>query len=267
MNEYYGAEHDLNQLIKTHVFVISPNNSGSTFLQKALATSNNTWNLAKEGHHTYGFIGPTPFNLNRSLLWAADEEGINLFTDASAYNWKKTRKAWYFQAFSKDKLATVFVEKSPPSLLRVKQLQQEFCNANFLFMVRNPYAVVEGITRWRERIVSIDVAQAAEHVIQCFYYQKKNIDQHSDNGVFFHYEEMCAQPEKVKLKIETLVPELHDLQLNQKLSVKGLYDQKLQDMNAQQIEKLSPEILSKINHVFIDHSEILEHFGYTILRK
>ena len=39
--------------IKTHLFIISPNNSGSTFLKNALAASEHTWNLKKEGQHTF----------------------------------------------------------------------------------------------------------------------------------------------------------------------------------------------------------------------
>lgn len=263
MNSCYGASNDLNKLIQTHLFVVSPNNSGSTFLQKALATSKHTWNLDKEGHHTYGFVGPTPYRLERSLVWAADKEGVDILSNESAYDWESTRRAWYFQSISNNQHATIFVEKSPPSVLRVKQLQDNFRNSKFLFMVRNPYAVVEGITRWRGRRISVDVALAAEHIIQCFYHQKHNIEKFSDSGVFFRYEEMCDQPEMVELQIEALIPELNDLQLNQKLSVKGLYDQPLENMNVKQIARLNPEVFDQINHVFYQHSEILEYFGYT----
>ena len=45
----YGAGRDLSRTITTHLFVLSPNHGGSTFLQQALATSRATWNLPREG--------------------------------------------------------------------------------------------------------------------------------------------------------------------------------------------------------------------------
>lgn len=264
MNEFYGAMHDLERIVQTHLFIVSPNNSGSTFLQKALATSEHTWNLKKEGHHTYGFVGPTPYRLNRSLVWAADKEGIEILSKESTYDWQATRKAWYFQAFSKSQKAAVFVEKSPPSVLRVAQLKDNFRNAKFLFIVRNPYAVVEGILRWRKRSVSVTATMAAEHIMQCFYYQQKNIEMFNDSGIFFQYEEMCSNPELIQSEVQVLVPELNDFQLDQKLSVKGRYCETLQDMNTRQIKCLSPEDLGEINSVFIKYEPVMKYFGYAI---
>ena len=41
----------------------------------------------------------------------------------------------------------MFVAKSPPHVLHVAQLARHFRNTPFLFMVRSPYAVCEGICR------------------------------------------------------------------------------------------------------------------------
>lgn len=267
MKIFYGARHELERIIHTHLFIISPNNSGSTFLQKALATSEHTWNLKKEGQHTYGFVGPTPYSINQSLVWAAHKEGIEILSKESAYDWQATRKAWYFQAYSKNYKSTIFIEKSPPSLLRVTQLENIFRNAKFIFMVRNPYAVVEGILRWRKRTGSVSATRAAEHIMQCFYFQQKNIEKFVNNGVFFKYEEMCSKPELIQSKIQVLVPELNDFQLNQKLSVKGRYCETLQDMNARQIECLTKEKLERINSVFTQHKQVMKYFDYAIQEK
>ena len=50
----HGAFHDLERTVTTHLFVICPNNSGSSFLQNALATSRRTWNLLDEGRKMGG---------------------------------------------------------------------------------------------------------------------------------------------------------------------------------------------------------------------
>ena len=66
MSLFYGAKYDLENLIETHLFIICANNSGTTFLRNALATSKHTWNLTREGQHTYGFAGPSSIGLKRT---------------------------------------------------------------------------------------------------------------------------------------------------------------------------------------------------------
>ena len=148
MTYFYGAAHDLERLVQTHLFIICPNNSGSTFLKNVLATASQTWNLVREGQHIYGFAGPKRY-YGMHLIWASKQEWVDMFCDDRVYNWQRSRKAWYFQAFSRNPEAKIFVTKSPPFLLYVDQLQRHFTNAKFIFMVRNPYAVVEGIYRRR----------------------------------------------------------------------------------------------------------------------
>ena len=53
-----GATCDLEQAVRTHLFGICPNNGGSTFLQKALATCRAIWSLPLEGQRMPGFVGP-----------------------------------------------------------------------------------------------------------------------------------------------------------------------------------------------------------------
>src|SRR5882672_5573280 len=111
---HYGSAHDLEALVTTHLFVICPNNSGSTFLKNALATCRRTWNLVREGQHTFGFAGPSSMGERAHKRWASEQHWIDRFTNPDNYNWPASRRAWYFQAFGTDPLASVFVEKSPP---------------------------------------------------------------------------------------------------------------------------------------------------------
>ena len=45
---HFGAGCDLESRITTNLFIICANNSGSTFLKNALATSRRTWNLVEK---------------------------------------------------------------------------------------------------------------------------------------------------------------------------------------------------------------------------
>lgn len=59
MNYLPGAGRDLAGLIGTHLFVVCPNNSRSTFLASALEPCRATWRLPREGQMIRGFAGPT----------------------------------------------------------------------------------------------------------------------------------------------------------------------------------------------------------------
>ena len=282
MNYVPGAGRDLARLIKTHLFVVCPNNSGSSFLAAALETCRATWRLPKEGQMICGFAGPVTtraYGRERwfpGLLWASEPRWIDLFTDPRHYDWPRTRKAWYFHARAHVPDATVFVTKSPPHVLHVEQLVRHFPNAMFLFMVRNPYAVCEGICRrYRTRLgarfqrqfvvpgKSLPAA-ATTHVANCLAWQRRNVEAYRDRSVFFTYEEMCAEPVTVARKIEALVPELDDLILRRRLAVKE-YDEMLTDMNARQLANLDAEDVAAFTRIFREHRDTLDFFGYALL--
>ena len=261
----YGAGRDLERTIRTHLFIICPNNSGSTFLQKVLATCRATWNLRREGQKMRGYRGPVSgFDLR--LLWASTRELRDHMTDASAYDWPRTRRAWYFQSWARDPRASVFVTKSPPHLLLVDELARHFVHPKFLFMVRNPYAVCQGICRYTKDLPAGDLAEkAARHVLACLARQRHNVESHRPDGVFFTYETMCREPGTVARRIAALVPELDDLELRQRVPVKGWYDETLTDMNARQIASLKPWQIAAFSRVFRAYRGVLDYFGYRLL--
>ena len=134
-------------------------------------------------------------------------------------------------------------------------------------MVRNPYAVCEGIFRQYgflshkfEALAefmgtgrSLPEA-AATHAVNCLARQRRNLERRlrpeagearrgapivrPGRGVFFSYETMCARPQRTARAIEAAAPALNDLELRLRLPVKGRYREMLTDMNARQIERL-----------------------------
>ena len=137
-------------------------------------------------------------------------------------------------------------------------------------MVRNPYAVCEGIWRYRQdqpvppgrRLFEA----AAEHVAYCLEQQRRNLEAHAQLGTFFTYEAMCDQPQRVERQIRSLVPEIDDLKLRQRLHVKGVYHETLTNMNARQVARLTPAQISAANQgVFEKHRGVLEYFGYSLI--
>ena len=272
-----GCRHDLEERVDTHLFGITPNHSGSTFLREALATSRATWNLREGGQKMLGYVGPKPPRFS-ARLWAAEQRWIDLLTDARNYDWPRTRKAWYFQAVARSPDASVFCTNAPRHLLLVDDLARNFRNAKFLFMVRNPYAVCEGICRifrsckwpipgetWTHQVRDLREA-AARHVVTCLERQRRNIQAYGNRGVFFTYEAMCAEPERIAQAIRTLAPALDDLNLRQRLRVKQ-YHEMLTDMNARQIARLGAEEFATFNRVFREREDVLAWFGYRIMER
>ena len=269
MGRVYGSEHDLDRLVTTHLFNIGPNGSGSSFLQQAMATSRATWNLAGEGQHMGGFAGPTPQRLGCGMLWASDSRWVDIFADPGAYDWRRNRRAWYFQAFARHPGATVFFTKSPPFLLQVAELVRNFRNAKFVFMVRNPYAICEGICRYQGARLAARgqdaLTLAARHVAACLRRQRRNVEEHGDRGVLFTYEAMCDEPARVARLIRSLVPAIDDLELRRKFPVKGVYNEMLTNMNERQISRLDRGQVALLNKVFERHEATLGHFGYRLI--
>nr|WP_137677823.1 sulfotransferase [Parerythrobacter lutipelagi] len=258
------------QAVRAHLFILCPNNSGSTYLSRAIAESNKVWSLEREGQHVVGFAGPQTLNSPWPLIWGANEESVAYFQDSLEYDWARTRKAWYVQATAKRNDAPVFHTKAPPFLLIADQLVEAFENTRFIIMVRNPYAALEGILRrWQRMDVerrSPDLAETgARHLVTCFKQQRRNIERFGGQSITFTYEELCDDPKDTAARIARLVPELDDLDLSQRLAIKGSYDEPLRNMNAEQIERLTSEEIERANAVFSENAQLLAHFGYALV--
>lgn len=253
--------------IREHLFVLAPNNSGSTFLTRALGLSPGAWSLPREGQHVSGFAGPSSRGTGAGLLWAANADAIARFTDPAAYDWQRTRHAWHFQAMAERAEAKVLVVSSPPFLLIADQLARHFPEARFVLMVRNPYAVVEGILRGTPGAAgNAETAKAAaEHVVAALQRQSANRAVLGARAESFTYEDMCRDPQAVSARILALAPALGEVRLDRRVAVKGNYDEELRDMNAEQIARLDPATVAVIEAVFDRHRPLFDALGYARL--
>lgn len=253
--------------VRRHLFLLAPNNSGSTFLAAALADCARAWSLPREGQHVAGFHGPSSRGTGTRLLWAADPASVAIFRDAAAYDWDRTRRAWEFHARAAQEGAETLVVASPPFLLIADQLAAAFPDAAFLVLVRNPYAVAEGIIRRGPEAGPVAAGDslattAARHIVAALAAQEANRAALGPRAACFGYEEMCAAPAEVAARIAALVPALADLDLARARPVKGRYDEPLRDMNAGQIARLTPGQIADLDAVFAAHRPLLARFGY-----
>lgn len=272
------------ELINTHVFVVGPNNSGTTLMKTLLARSRHSWSLEREGQFAFGYKGPVSAKtmiplegdsqepiVMEPLTWAACDTSIQRIRDRRRYDWKASKKAWYLTASSSNPAsATVFVEKTPAFLLIVEQLIESFEGCRFIFMARNPYATVEGIVRRRNHknflnSPEIDLTErAALHVLNCLRVQKRNIEIFTKQACFISYEKLCDDPQGTLKCLSDLVPELNDLDLYAHFGVKGEQASPVNNRNEQQIHALSLKQRLVISSVFKPEQELLSWFGYEL---
>ncbi len=260
-----GRAEEIAAKIEDYLFVVPINNSGSSFLTRALSTCQRAIFLRSEGQHVEGWGGPVPRDARLSLIWGnADSDYESVLADPANYDWDHIKRTWYEVAQMRDpEQASVFIEKSPPHVARVKLLDEAFPGAKFLFLVRNPYAIVESIGRRRPRLRRF-AKVAAEHVLTCLRLQKHNAETF-ERSILLRYEDMCADPETAQLEIAELVPALGDVNLDQRIRVKGIYDEKLRDMNEDHLSRLPPALIPRLSEHFARERELLEYFGYELL--
>ncbi len=125
------------------VFIVGCYNSGTTLLHDILASHPDVAHLPREGQYcTDQLLIPSEAGLAR--VWALQPErfipGIETNPDA-----QRIQRQWCH--LMQPPSRPVYLEKSIPNAGRIQWLQQHFPNAHFIALVRNGYAVAEGIRR------------------------------------------------------------------------------------------------------------------------
>lgn len=127
------------------VFIVGCYNSGTTLLHQMLGSHSRCGSLPTEGQYfTTELLVPRQIGLPR--LWAIEPERFHL-TEASrpAIDVVRLKRQW--GGFYNDPRRPVLLEKTPVNAARMRWLQEHFENAHFIAIVRNGYAVAEGIRR------------------------------------------------------------------------------------------------------------------------
>lgn len=126
------------------LFVVGCYNSGTTLLSRLLLGHPQIKGLTEEGMFLTDRLD-MPENHGWTRMWSKCEDAIRArdaaMTDA---DYDAIRRQWGF--WEKGEV-DVYLEKSIPNVLRMQALQRQFAPACFVHIVRNGYAVAEGIQR------------------------------------------------------------------------------------------------------------------------
>lgn len=250
---------------KTFFFIVGCYNSGTSLLNYLLGLHDEISSLATEGVSLTSYLcGPELFGWNRMWHMCRDQLEIGrLEKKPSAELVKKEWGFWF------DKSKRFWLEKSIINSLNIDWFEENFSQPYFIWIVRNGYAVSEGIQRRtqgkgkhpekfkegypielcaQEWVVSNDVIEEKLSFVQNFFKVT--------------YEDLTENP------VGTLRSILEWLPVERKeVSIPGEFTfqkqtRKIQNLNQTSMQRLSPEQISCINGVI---GRMLIHHGYEVI--
>ncbi len=236
---------------KKWVFVVGCYNSGTTLLHDVIASHPSVAHLPREGQYcTDQLTVPSEVGLTRT--WALAPERF-VPRPGKEPDVETLKRQWC--GMMSDPRLPVFLEKSIPNAARIEWLDRNFPGAHFIALVRNGYAVAEGIHRKAGQSVEIAARQ----------WQQSNrimLDQLDkvERKLILKYEDITAQPaEQMQRVMDFLELDGSKLLADRKWTVHGVTSN-IRNMNARSLNRLSPEDREYIRR---EAGELLDHFGYT----
>ena len=231
--------------MSSYLFILCPPYSGSTLLWKLLSTSINVSALPMEGQflpELKELMRDTPWNAERTLPWP------------------QIKAVWesYW-----DKSKPVLLEKSPPNLIRTRDIRAHFQPVKFIVMVRNPYAQAEGLMRRNH----FTATRAANFSMMCLRKQLENAQQLED-ALVMTYESLVQDPVAMCAKLAAFMPVLGDMDHAGHFevhSIDGTVNRPITDLNSKKIATLSAASLAAMNDVFAQHSATISAWGYPLI--
>lgn len=240
---------------KQYVFLMVPNNSGSHILAHLMMSSKNVAAIpGLEGLFLKSFGEPPTKNTTAksAFMFTSIEDDLRNFP---INRWKEVKVAWDFE-WDRFMDRPIKIEKSPPLICAHEAYPQVFDNYKYIVMVRNPFAVAEGMIRnvKKRSGEEISTLEAIKHSIRVLEICDEIIENHKDNVISFTYEEFTENPETIKEMLINFIPELGDMQIYEKYDIKGEYYSEIRNMNDDQIKRI-PEKSLKIMEHYLDYKK------------
>lgn len=238
------------------VFITGCYNSGTSLLHTLLARHPQIGSMPREGQFcTDQFLLPQSIGLPR--LWALEPDKFMLNVNSqTTINVRRLKKQW--GTWMNDVKRPILIEKTPTNTARLPWLQANFENAHFIGIIRNGYAVAEGIRRKAGHPLDLGAQQwqrSNEIMLAAF--------ETLDHCLLIPYEELTESPTKTVAKIMSFldlpVEDIGSLK-GEVFSVHGL-ESELVNMNGRSLEILTEEETDTIDNIA---GELLHKFGYKI---
>lgn len=246
---------------KTWIFLVGCYNSGTTLLAELLGQHPSISALPTEGHFiTDQFV--KDFDVGLPRMWVEREDLFRITEEDEGPDPVRLKKEWGMRL---DLSKPVLLEKSPPNSAKTRWLQKHFENAYFIGIMRNGYAVAEGITR---KANPSHLKNSWPIEMSAYQWKRSNevLDQdakHLRHYMWITYEDLAADTMGTLNKITEFVgiPEFENFANERTWSIHER-DEKVRNMNNESIQRLNRHQIDLINQVAGD---AIEGFGYPLL--
>ncbi|WP_347330113.1 sulfotransferase family protein [Marinimicrobium locisalis] len=243
------------------VFIVGCYNSGTTLLSELMSRHPDISGIPTEGHFiTDQFV--KDFDIGLPRMWVDREDMFRLTEDDEGPEVLRLKKEWGMRL---DLSKKILLEKSPPNAARTRWFQKHFENAHFIGLVRNGYAVAEGISRkgdpkhiregWPIERSARQWARSNE-VLQ-------EDAKHLEHFTWVKYEELAADPKTTLNRLAEFLglPPFPESAYSDSFKIHERNDS-VKDLNQVSIDRLSAEQIRTVTEVAGDG---LRHHGYDVL--
>lgn len=250
---------------KKYIFVVGCYCSGTTLLEALLGVQDEISCLPTEGVALTDEL-KSPEDLGWNRMWHMCRNELETSRQANKPDSEKIKKEW---AFWFDAAKEFWLEKSIVNSLNIDWLEEAFASPYFIWIVRNGYAVAEGIKRrtdpsgkhpWpyprgypielcaRQWVINNQVIEAKIGGVK--------------HGLKIYYEDLTANPREIVQSILGWLP-LENKSVHVPESfIFHQQSREIRNMNQASIRKLTAAQIDAVNSVAKD---ALLHYGYEIL--
>lgn len=239
------------------LFIITPPYSGSTALAKLINTSKNTMLLHPTGEGQW--LIPELCNDNR---WDTE---MNI-------DYSSVYKTWlneYISAHNNNSDINVIIEKSPPNMVRIRQLITTFNNNSLLANNRNPMANCASILYRNYDAKNLGIKRRSHALNKLLLdwlkrsYIIKDIVQDL-NVPLITYEQFCDSPSLLKKKLTLPEKTIESIDFGAELQIKDYPVQRIINQNQRQIAKLTQIEKEELKIQLKPHNDLLSFFDYNL---
>jgi hypothetical protein len=184
-------------------------------------------------------------------------------------DYSEVKKVW-FKVMSANPEYELFVEKSPPNMVRFPKLRECFQNSISIVNNRNPYANCASIlySMHKKTLDEVKQRQRILHKLaEQWVLRSQLLLQLKDTFKLPQctYEEFCANPKSLLPLLSLSKTQRESVQVDTLVQVKDYPLQGIVNQNERQIGLLNEQDVKIINEVLQSELSLLDAFGYKII--
>lgn len=245
------------------IFIVGCYNSGTELLMHLLGSHPDISSLPEEGQFLSDQL-VRDYEVGLHRMWTLREDLFRLTEEDEGPDPERLKQEWRIRL---DRTSPLFVEKSPPNMGRTRWLQEHFHNAHFIALVRNGYAVAEGIRRKAEPSHRRDgwpIALCARQWRRCHEILLEDAE-HLERVHWLHYEDLAEDTEATLGELLSFLgldpASRSQMDLDSRWNVHER-NEPIRNMNPESIQRLSDADLEVATE---EMESILRTFGYDLL--